>query len=421
MSDRGPAPPELVEHYFRHEYGRLVAVLVGRVGYSQLERAEDAVQSALEAALRVWVQSGVPEDPSAWLYRVAHNHLLGALRTEAGRARILSEVSLEPEPADAGASAATFTGEVRDEFLRMLFVSCDDRIPKESRLVLALKTLCGFGVGEIAFRLFTSEANIYKRLERARERLREMPLETETPPLEALKSRLPSVHSVLYLLFNEGYLSTHEDEAIRAELCEEAIRLATSLSAHPVGATPETFSLLALMHLHSARLSARRDATGGLLLLEEQDRSLWDAAHLQRGAECLARAAAGEALTRYHVEAGIAAEHCFSPSFASTRWGEIAELYAILERIDPSPLHTLNRAVAIAERDGAAAGLGALQGMTPPTWLEGHYLWSAVLADLHHRAGDRAAADAYRAAALSAAPSQALRRLIERRLSRLSG
>jgi RNA polymerase sigma-70 factor (ECF subfamily) len=285
-------------------------------------------------------------------------------------------------------------------------------------LVLALKTLCGFSTAEIAFRLFTTEANVYKRLARARECLRRSEVDTQTPALEALRSRLPSVHAVIYLLFNEGYLSTHAEHAIRAELCDEAIRLCTLLAAHPVGSAPPTFALLALMHLHAARLASRQDATGGLLLLEEQDRSSWDAEHLQQGATWLERAAHGDVFTRFHAEAGIAAEHCFAPSFAKTRWNEIADLYAMLQRLDPSPIHTLNRAVAVAERAGPRAGLEVLDGVVPPAWLDGHYLWDAVLADLHHRAGNVAIAERHRDQALAAAPSAAVRQLLHRRLTK---
>lgn len=298
----------------------------------------------------------------------------------------------------------------------MLFVCCDEALPQESRLALALKTLCGFGTGEIALRLFTTEANIHKRLTRAREKLRQFPVNTQTPPLEALKSRLPSVYAVIYLLFNEGYLSAHQEHAIRRELCDEAIRLATLLATHPVGATPETFALLALMHLHAARLAARQDATGGLLLLEEQDRSCWDQGGIRLGIQWLARAANGESFTRYHAEAGIAAEHCLAPSFAETRWGEIADLYAMLERIDPSPLHTLNRAVAVAEWKGLDAALVLLEDLVPPSWLEGHYLWAAVLADLHRRAGHVDLAAGYREQALAAAPTDKVRDVLQRRL-----
>jgi len=418
---RGPSdpasPPGLVEHYFRHEYGRLVAVLVRRVGLHHLEAVEDAVQGALLAALTTWVADGVPDNSGAWLYRVAHNHLLGVLRKDQGQRQILDGMADQELGDDASPVSPAFAGEVRDELLRMLFVCCDEMIPQESRLVLALKTLCGFSAGEIAFRLFTTEANVYKRLARARDRLREGDVDTQTPPLESLRARLPSVHAVIYLLFNEGYLSTRAEHAIRAELCEEAIRLGTLLATHPVGAEPPTAALLALMHLHAARLASRQDATGGLLLLEEQDRGLWDAEHLQHGATWLARAARGDVFTRFHAEAGIAAEHCFAPSFAHTRWNEIAELYAMLERIDPSPIHTLSRAVAVAQGQGPQAGLAVLHGMVPPAWLDGHYLWDAVLADLHHRAGNAATAETHRDQALAAAPSAAVRQLLQRRLS----
>jgi RNA polymerase sigma factor (sigma-70 family) len=417
-SGSGDAPPDSLEHSFRHEHTRLVAIFVRRMGVRHLEAIEDAVQSALAIALTSWVAHGMPRDPSAWLYRVANNELLGMLRKEQRHRRILDGAH-EPfgEELDEP-NAAAFAGEVRDDLLRMLFVCCDEKIPAESRLVLALKTLCGFSIAEIAFRLFTSEANVYKRLARARERLRQEDVDTDTPPLDSLRSRLPSVHAVIYLLFNEGYLSIHAEHAIRAELCEEAIRLATLLAGHPVGAVPATFALLALMHLHAARLASRRDATGGLLLLEEQDRTLWDTEHLQRGAAWLARSAAGDEFTRFHAEAGIAAEHCFAPSFMETRWDEIAELYAMLERIDPSPIYTLNKAVALAEWKGPAAGLAALDGVVPPAWLEGHYLWDAVLADLYHRTGDAASAEKHREQALAAAPSPAVHQLLLRRLTR---
>jgi RNA polymerase sigma-70 factor (ECF subfamily) len=417
--DGRPGPPAagLVEHYFRHEYGRLVAQLANKVGVRHVELVEDAVQSALEAALTAWVAKGLPRDPGAWLYRAACNHVVGALRKDAGRLRILEGAARELELTEESTALSRFAGEVRDDLLRMLFVCCDDAIPRESRIVLALKTLCGFSAAEIALRLFTSEANVHKRLQRARERLRESSADLTSPRLDALRSRLHSVHEVLYLLFNEGYLSAEPDAAIRRELCDEAIRLATLLAEHPVGAAPETFALVALMHLHGARLAARVDYTGGLLLLEEQDRRLWDAAQMRVGAEWLARSARGETLSRYHAEAGIAAEHCFAPSFRATRWEEIADLYAMLERVAPSPLHTLNRAVAVAEWQGPAAALALLDGMVPPAWLEGSYLWDAVLGDLHRRLGHAALFERHRDRALSAAPTDAVRELLRRRLS----
>jgi len=404
-----------VEHFFRHEYGRLVAQLTHKVGARNVERVEDAVQGALAAALEAWVAGGLPRDPSAWLYRVACNRLLGTLRQESNRQRLLAT-----EGTGEGAFVATepqFAGEVQDDLLRMLFVCCDDAIVPESRLVLALKTLCGFDTSEIALRLFTSEANVHKRLQRARNTLRAVAPEPIAPPLEALASRIPSVHEVLYLLFTEGYLSVHAESAIRHELCDEAIRLGTLLGAHPVGAIPETYALLALMHLHRARLGSRTSASGGLLLLEEQDRARWDRDDLAAGAAWLERSAVGDRFSRFHAEAGIAAEHCFSPSFHETRWHEIAALYAVLERVAPSPLHALNRALAIAEWQGVQPALDYLDGTELPSWLTSSYLYDAAYADLHRRAGNAEICARHRERALSGAPTAAVRDLLRRRLA----
>lgn len=408
--------PGLVDHFFRHEYGRLVAMLMRIVGVRHVEAAEDAVQSSLMAALTAWTAKGLPDDPGAWLYRVAYNHLVGDLRRKSGRLRILEREAGDLSGDGGPPAPSYFAGEVTDDLLRMLFICCDDVIPAESRLVLALKTLCGFSTAEIALRLFTTEANVHKRLARARDKLRETPPELQTPPLETLRSRLTSVYAVLYLLFNEGYLSAHAEQTIRRELCDEAIRLATLLAEHPVGAIPETFALVALMHLHAARLEARMDGMGCLLLLEEQDRSLWDRDRMRLGAQWLERAASGDTFSRYHAEAGIAAEHCFAASFAETRWDEIADLYSMLERIAPSPLNMLNRAVAVAEWQGPEAGLALLQNLVPPTWLEGSYLWDAVLGDLHRRAGHLELARGHRERALASAPTQAVRDVLRRRL-----
>ena len=408
--------PKQVEHFFRHEYSRVVALLNFRVGVEHLETVEDAVQSALLTALEAWKVSGLPDNPSAWLYRVAHNNLVGSLRQQSRRYRILEQQAKDQPEAHGDDPKDLGTDDVQDDLLRMLFVCCDEAIPVESQLVLALKVLCGFDVREIALRLFTSEAGVYKRLGRARSRLRERPDLSGTLQSEQYLTRLPAVHQILYLLFTEGYLSAHHAVAIRQELCKEAIRLTTLLAEHPVGQTPETFALLALMHLHTARLTARQDAAGGLLLLEEQDRSLWDRQGIQIGLEWLALSAQGERFSRYHAEAGIAAEHCLAPSFHETRWDRVVDCYALLEQVVPSALHRLNRAIAVAEWQGPLAGLAVLKGFEPPTWLAGSYLWTAVLADLHRRCGHVDVARQYRDAALQSAPTLAVKDLLKRRL-----
>ncbi|MCR9244498.1 MAG: sigma-70 family RNA polymerase sigma factor [bacterium] len=406
----------LAEHFFRHEYGRLVATLTRRIGVQHLADIEDAVQTALMAALESWTISGRPERPAAWLFRVAHNHVLGELANRARHRRLLEEnAAAKRAVAEQGSDASV--AEAAEDLLRLLFVCCDESIPVDSQLVLALKTLCGFGIREIAQRLFTSEANVYKRLGRARKRLRELPPPTSRELVdEQYSARLPAVTKVLYLLFTEGYLSLDGEVAIRRELCDEAIRLATILVEHPVGRTPEALALLALMHLHAARMTARQDGSGGLLLLEEQDRGLWDGQMIAVGLRWLAESARGEVFSRYHAEAGIAAEHCLARSFGETRWAKVVECYELLEQVAPSAIHRLNRAVAVAEWRGPAAGLAVLDGFEPPKWLAGSYLWAAVLADLHRRAGHTSAAVHHRQVALESAPTDAVRRLLRRRL-----
>lgn len=401
--------PELPEHWFRREFGRLVSILSRRFGVHRIELCEDAAQTALLQATQSWL-SERPDDPGAWLYRVAHNHVLDELRREKRDARYHAEVQVDYAEQ-----------EVQDDVLRLLFVCADPAIPPESQLVLALKTLCGFSTGEIALRLFQSEDGIHKRLQRARARLREH-TEVQSIDLDGVRFATPGserAHSVLhmlYLLFNEGYSSAQPDRVIRRELCDEALRLALMLRQAPAVALPETDALVALMCFHAARFDARVDIMGGLLLLEEQDRSLWDRELIQRGLAHLTRSARGQRLSRYHAEAGIAAEHCLAPSYAETNWEEIVRLYEVLERIAPSPLNVLNRAIALAEWKGPEAGLAALEAIEAPSWLLGYYLWDATLGELYRRSGDRDRAFAHTKRAFAAAPTNAEKALLERRM-----
>jgi RNA polymerase sigma factor (sigma-70 family) len=410
---------QLPEHYFRHEFGRLVSVLSRRFGVHRVELCEDAVQTALLRAVQSWPQRGEPNDRSAWLYRVAHNEVLGALRrvkrTDASvddAERVADEASAE--------EAVLLEHEVKDDQLRMLFVCANPEIPRESQIVFALKTLCGFSVEEIALRLFQNREAVYKRLQRARSTLRECVVELEPANLGELATRLPAVLEILYLLFTESYSSAQPDQLIRHELCEEAIRLALLLEEHPVGALPQTAALLALMYLDAARFDSRVDGTGGLLLLEQQDRSLWDRDLIAIGISCLHRAARGDVFTRYHAEAAIAAEHCLAPTYEQTRWAEIARLYQMLDGVAPSPINTLNRSIAIAEWHGPEAALALLEAINPPAWLLGYYLWDATLGELYRRRGDRDRAVAHLTRALSAAPTHAEKALLRRRLDACS-
>jgi RNA polymerase sigma factor (sigma-70 family) len=414
VADPKPAPV-LPEHYFRHESGRLVAVLSRRFGMHRVELCEDAVQTALLRAVQSWSQRGLPDDKSAWLYRVALNEVLGVLRREKRTDSCVDDA--EQLASDVVTEEAVYLEhEVRDNQLRMLFVCANPAIPRESQIVFALKILCGFSTEEIALRLFQSHEAIYKRLQRARAALRERIEELEPPGVEELASRLTAVLEILYLLFTEGYSSAQPDQVIRHELCDEAIRLARLLDEHPVGAVPETAALLALMYLDAARFDSRVDGAGGLLVLEEQDRARWDRELIQVGMSYLQRSARGEAFTRYHAEAGIAAEHCLASTYKKTRWDEIARLYEMLERVAPSPINTLNRSIAIAEWQGPDAGLALLEALNPPPWLLGYYLWDATLGELYRRRGDRERAIAHLTRALSGAPTHAERALLRRRL-----
>jgi RNA polymerase sigma-70 factor (ECF subfamily) len=409
---------ELPGHYFRHEFGRLVSVLSRQFGLHRLQECEDAVQAALLRAVQTWRRGGSPADPGGWLYAVARNHLLDQLRS-AKRAEARSEkAAAECHVSSAEDSApGYYETEVRDDQLRMLFLCAHPAIPCEGQLVLAAKVLCGFSTAELALRLFQSEEAVHKRLQRARAVLRAANEEFDTPGVAELQSRLPAVQQMLYLLFNEGYSSAQADSLIRRELCEEAVRLALLLIEHPTGSTPETEALLALMYLHAARFEARSDGAGGLLLLEAQDRTRYDWQLIELGFGYLQRSARGERFSRFHAEAAIAAEHCIAPSYAQTNWQEIGRLYELLDRVSPSPLNTLNRAIALAEWRGPDAGLQLLESMKPPGWLLGYYLWDATLGELYRRRGDYERAVGHLTRALASAPTRAEQALLERRLA----
>lgn len=416
-------PRDLVEHFFRHEFGRLVAVLTRSLGVRRLELVEDVVQAALVQALETWSRRGVPEDPAGWLYRTARNLAIDALRRERTHAQALPRLAEDAEREAAGsgdprrALEAHFADEIGDEPLRLLFVCCHEAVPAESRVALALKTLCGFSTAEIARALLTTDANVQKRIERARDRLRELDVDFDTPAAAQLGARLDAVLAVVYLLFSQGCHVTHGDMPIRRDLCAEARRLARMLAAQSVGDVPTVHALLALMCFHAARFDARVDLDGAIVLLEEQDRSAWNWSDVREGMAWLARSAVGDELTRYHVEAGIAWEHCRAPTFADTDWRRIAELYDTLDRIAPSPLHALGRAVAEANLHGPQAGLERLAAVPPESVPARYPGWHAVIGELHFRLGRHSAAERAWREALRLTTARADRDFLRRRLA----
>ena len=412
-----PPTPDAIEAIFLRESVRLTGALTRLLGPRNLELAEDVVQEAFARALEVWPDQGLPDKPGAWLMRTARNRAIDAIRRERSRrhfdddvARLFdSDWSLGPTVEQALADER-----LEDDELTMIFMCCAIEGPAEDRIALMLRTLCGMRVRAIARALLTTEAAMHKRLLRTRKRLRgvpfRMPKESERP--EALRA----VHAALYLLFNEGYLSS-SGAPIQIELCRSAMFLARLLLDHPDHATSATHALLALMCFHAARFEGRTDAEGALVPLDLQDRSGWDPRLLAIAERSLRRAQAGGRVTRYHLEAEIAAHHCRAQSFEATDWRAICALHDRLAELHRSPVAALNRAIAYAYRDGPAAGIAMVHALEPGTPAR-RAQTSAVLALLHARAGHRDEAERFRQVALEAAPTAHERALLEQQLVR---
>jgi RNA polymerase sigma-70 factor (ECF subfamily) len=393
-----PGVSQVVEHLFRHEAGKMVAILTGIFGIEHLTLAEDVVQETLARALQTWPFYGVPKNPAAWIMRASRNLAVDVVRRqkvfrdkEAELIRLMEREGPTPD-------AAIFPEpEITDDTLRMMFVCCHPSIPAEAQVALALKTLCGFSVTEIARAFLTTDAAIAKRLTRAKQKIREARIPFEIPVGEELGPRLDGVLPSLYLLFNEGYKASIGEKLVREELCHEAIRLTSLLAEHPAGDQPRTHALLALMLLNCARIPARMDGEGNLLLLQEQDRSTWRQPMIARGLFHLTQSAAGNELTPFHLQAGIAACHCAAKDYASTDWPRILSLYDHLIEFDDSPVVALNRAVALAEVRGPQAGIEAVNTIQNLQSLESYYLLHAVLGEFESRLNHaRAAAGHFR-------------------------
>jgi len=384
---------QTVEHLFRQEAGKIVAILTGIFGVEHLGLAEDVVQEALARALQTWPYHGVPQKPAAWIMRAAKNLALDVIRRKKNFRQKEPEIIRLLDQPGAYPDAATFAeSEVVDDRLRLMFVCCHPSIPVEAQVALALKTLGGFSIAEICRAFFSTEAAIAKRLTRARQKIREERIPFEIPAGEELAQRLEAVLQTLYLLFNEGYKASSGDKLVREDICAEAIRLAQLLSKHPAGDRPATHALVALMLFNAARTLARVDDQGNLLRLQEQDRGSWNQAMIARGMYHFSRSAAGAQLTEYHLQAGIAACHCSAQNYESTDWIQILALYDRLIELNCSAVVRLNRAVAVANVQGPEAGLAALDEIADGDELRSYHLLYAVLAELEHRRGNFAAA-----------------------------
>jgi RNA polymerase sigma-70 factor (ECF subfamily) len=415
----GPVAP-LVEHFFRHEAGRLVSVLTRIFGWRHFDLVEDVVQATLMDALEAWRVRGVPDNPSGWVHRAARNKVLDALRRDRAGQRALGEWAGRRPAHEGGIDEFFIDSEIEDSQLRMMFACCHPHLAREDQLALTLKALCGFGNAEIARALLVGEEAIKKRLQRATRDLVDRHITLDPPPAGELARRLDGVHQVLYLLFNEGYNSSDGETAIRADLCEEAARLCHLLCGHARFRTPATDALMALMLFHAARLEARLNRRGPALLLEEQDRGRWDRGLIRQAQVFLARSAEGDVVSAYHLEAAIAGHHCTAKSIAETDWPAILRLYDALLTLQRSPVYLLNRAVVVAQIDGPRAGIRALNeaGLDPA--LRHYHLFDATLGEFYRRAGDLARARRHFEAAREKTTSPFDRELIDRRLSECS-
>ncbi len=416
----GAGPSVLVEHFFRHETGRLHGALVRLLGVHNLSLAEDVAQETMLRALRTWSMGGVPPNPSAWIMRVAMNlgrDMLRHQRMSAGKESAIVTHYEVTAPPLAPVEPAT-PNEIRDDALRLMFVCCHPSVAPDAQVILALKVLCGFNTSEIARAFLSSEAAIEKQLTRTKQRIQDAGIGFDLPEGEDLTPRLNGVLTTLYLLFNEGYKASSGDRLLREDLCHEAIRLTAQLVEHPVGQAPRAHALLALMLLTAARFPSRLDENGALLRLHDQDRTKWDQRLIDRGLRCLGEAARGAELSEYHLQAGIAAIHCTTADYAATNWRQILRHYDELYRIKPSPIVALNRAVALAHVHGPQAALDAIVAIPQSERLESHYLLHAVVGELNWRMGrESAAAESFRRSLALAhvGPEQAyLTRMLER-------
>jgi RNA polymerase sigma-70 factor (ECF subfamily) len=396
----------------------MTASLTRLFGVHNLALVEDVVQDAFDRALEVWKLRGPPPNPSAWLMATARNRALDLIRRERTARRFAPDLSrqLESEWTARAVVDEAFTSDViLGEQLRMMFSCCDPKLAEPAQIALILNILCGFGVSEIAAAFLDTAAAVEKRIARGKRTLAQSERLFDLSDSD-LAARRSSVHRALYLLFNEGYHGASAKNTVRVELCHESMRLSALLREHPATRTPATLALSALMALHAARLPSRLDDSGDLQPLAEQDRSSWNQSLITEGRRLLDESATGDEVTTYHLEASIAAVHAAAPSMEATDWDSIVMLYDQLGRIAPSAVVELNRAIAIAQRDGPDRGIDAIERIADRERLGSYPFYSAALGELEQRRGNDPAARRHFEKALGVARNDAERRYLEKRL-----
>jgi len=416
---------DLIPHLFRTEYRKIISVLCRHFGFEQMETAEDIVGDTFLAAAQTWGIKGPPKNPAAWLYHVAKNKARNLLqRDQVFRLKVTPAVraaaSESGGPGAPNTPAQSIDAEIdlspagiEDSQLQMMFAICTPLLPAESQIGLSLRILCGFGIEEIAAAFLTNKETINKRLFRAKEKLREAAVRIEMPSASELDHRLPAVLTTIYLLFNEGYYSESSDDVLRKELCIEALRLCHMLSDNPVTNTPAVDALLALMCFHASRFDARIDRHGDIVLYAYQDTNRWNTDLIAKGIDYLHRAARGDTLTKYHLEAGIAYWSTQKEDTAE-KWEQTLQYYNLLLQLEYSPVAALNRTYALAKARGVQEAIVQAEKLQ----LTDNPFYFALLGELYTDI-DNSKAMSHFGRAMALARTNADKQLMQKKIARL--
>jgi RNA polymerase sigma-70 factor, ECF subfamily len=411
--------PVLLEHLFRREAGRIVAWLAGLLGSAHLQLAEDAAQEAMLRAAQTWPFQGIPPNPEAWLFRTAHNYAISFVRRstvfQCKADALVAVLEARSEPIlDLDAEQS-----LRDDELRMVFMCCHPKLAPDAQVALSLKLAGGFSTAEIARIFFSDQSTIAQRIARAKRLIREQNLKLVMPTGAQLQQRLNSVLRVIYLMFSGGYAAHSGEELIRSDVCLEALRLGRLVASSSMGA-PRVDALVALMALQAARLPARTDASGDLVVLEEQDRSLWDDKLIALGFSYFDRSIAGDDISEWHIQAAIAATYASAAPSAEIDWVSILEHYDQLMQMTNSPVVALNRAVAVMKVHGAEAALAALKPLAGNHALQKYHLLRAMQGHVLTALGRWEEAAVAFSAALQCDCTLPEKRFLQRQLERVS-
>jgi RNA polymerase sigma-70 factor (ECF subfamily) len=412
----GPAAAALerVEAAYRSESRRVLATLIRLLG--DFDLAEEALHEAFAAAVERWPRDGTPQNPRAWLVSAGRFKAIDGLRRRARFDASVEELARRLE-ADADGAGPTEDADVEDDRLRLIFTCCHPALPLPAQVALTLREVCGLTTEEIAHAFLSAPSAVAQRIVRAKAKIRDARIPYQVPVRADLPDRIDAVLHVIYLVFNEGYFASSGSTLTRHDLSGEAIRLGRLLVE--LLPEPEAVGLLALMLLHESRRAARTTPDGEMVLLDAQDRALWNRAQIAEGVELVERALASRRIGPYTLQAAIAAVHAQAPTAAATDWGQIVALYDVLVRADPSPVVELNRAAAVAMRDGPAAGLALIDRIMARGDLADYHLAHSARADLHRRLGQTEEARAAYRRALDLARQEPERRFLERRLREL--